>query len=437
MLRPAIYALMVFLSVSLACASDTAGTGENSFQVLSLTLAAPIGPVQEEMLQEALEEAKRRGDNMLLIKLDTPGGLAKSMRGMIRQMLNSSVPVAVWVGPEGARATSAGVFVVAASTVAAMAPNTTIGSASPVSMGGKDIDETMAAKIKNEIMSLVRAVASSRGRNVQWYEQAVEHSVSITASEAVMQRVVEFVAKTPRDFLVQAAARGIALPDGGMMNVPEQVVITEYQPGFRYEFLTWLLNPSVAYLLMLGGMAGLFFEMTSPGAIFPGVFGGICLLLALYALAVLPTNIAGVLLILFGLLLFALEIKITSFGLLGVAGAVSLLVGSLILFRGAGQGFSVPLSMVASTVITLSVFLAVVVQLVIRARKQAYTMGEAAMIGLVGKVRKWQDDHGEIMVRGEIWSARSDAPMTLRPGDLVRVVRSSGLQLLVERESMS
>lgn len=413
--------------------ADSTETGVTDvFRVLQMTLDGAVSPASQELLSDVLEQARSNQSDLVLIVLDTPGGLSESMRDMVKQMLNSAIPVAVWVGPSGARAASAGVFLVAASAVAAMAPNTTIGAASPVDVGGTDMDETMARKVKNDIMSLVRAMAQSRGRNVEWYEKAVDESVSITASEAVMKRVVEHVAVSPRDMLEQVSARGIRFGGKTIAFSPDQVKITLFEPGFRNTFLTWLLNPSIAYLLLLGGMAGLFFELTSPGSIFPGVFGGICMLLALYALAILPTNLAGVLLLLFGLLLFGLEIKITSFGLLGVGGAVCLFVGSVILFRGGGQGMGVPMSMILSTVITLTVFLALVVRLVVRARKQAYPMGESAMIGMSATVREWNADTGTIMVRGEIWSARCQAGQQPKPGETVTIVATRGLKLIVE-----
>ncbi|MDD4951282.1 MAG: nodulation protein NfeD [Desulfovibrionaceae bacterium] len=405
-------ALLVGLASALAGQGQDSGpdNGPNSgqapvFKVLYVQMASTISPAQEDLLRESLARCRDQGFQMLLLRLDTPGGLGESMREMVKMILNSPVPVGVWVGPSGARAASAGVFLVAAADVSAMSPQSTIGAASPVQVGGGDITGTMAEKVKNDIVSLVRGVAESRGRNAEWYVEAVEKSVSVSADQALKLRVVDFVAATPLDFLAQAGARGVGHGGKRISFSEAEIRLVEHEPGFRYLFLSWLLHPQVAYFLLLGGLAGLFFELTTPGAVFPGVFGGICLLMALYALSILPTNIAGLLLILFGLVLFGLEIKVTSYGMLSVGGLVCLFIGSVILYR-TESGFE-PLSLGTTlpTALVLSGLVALVVFKVAKAQSGASTLGQNAMVGLEAVVLEWAGDRGKVFVRGEIWSA--------------------------------
>ncbi|MFW5792220.1 MAG: NfeD family protein [Desulfohalobiaceae bacterium] len=402
-------------------------------RVLYVQLDATINPAQVDLLEHSLGSCAGLDCDMLLLRLDTPGGLGDSMRSMVKLMLNAQVPVAVWVGPSGARAASAGMFLVAASSVAGMSPQSTIGAASPVSLGGEDVNGTMADKIKNDILSLVRGMAAARERNVDWYVQAVEESVSITAAEALELGVVEFVADSPDDFLRQAGAAGIPWQDEKLFFSAEQIHIQDYQPRFWYSLLSWLLNPQIAYFLLLGGIAGLFFELTNPGAIFPGVFGAICLLLALYSLAVLPTNATGLLLILLGLVLFGLEVKITSYALLSIAGAVCLFMGSLLLFRFEYGFAALPLTTVVATVGTVVLFVLIALGLVTKAQLIKPRSGREAMIGLVGQVLEWENSRGRVRVHGEIWNARSRDDATLKPGDIVRIRDIQGLVLIVER----
>ncbi len=401
--------------------------------VLYVQLDATINPAQVDLLEHSLGRCAELDCDMLLLRLDTPGGLGESMRSMVKLMLNAQVPVAVWVGPSGARAASAGMFLVAASSLAGMSPQSTIGAASPVSLGGEDVNGTMADKIKNDILSLVRGMAAARERNVDWYVQAVEESVSITAAEALELGVVEFVADSPEDFLRQAGAAGVPWQDEILVFSAEQVRIQDYQPRFWYSLLSWLLNPQIAYFLLLGGIAGLFFELTNPGAIFPGVFGAICMLLALYSLAVLPTNATGLLLIVLGLVLFGLEVKITSYALLSIAGAVCLFMGSLLLFRFEYGFAALPLTTVVATVGTVVLFVLIALGLVTKAQLIKPRSGREAMLGMVGEVLEWGDSRGRVRVHGEIWNARSRNGSSLKPGDAVRIRDIQGLVLIVER----
>ena len=402
----------------------------DGFVVLSAQLDGPITPAAEDHLTAVLARAGALEADAVLLRLDTPGGLVSSMRAMLKSLLASPVPVVVWVGPSGARAASAGVFLVAASHVAAMAPQTTIGAASPVSMGGGDMDETMRAKVKNDIMSLVRSMAASRGRNVRWYERSVDEALSVNAAEAVMDNVVDCMATDREDLFGQLANRGISFGGAVVRFEPGHVVFVDYEPGMRHKLLSWLLDPQIAYLLLLGGMVGLFFEFSTPGAVFPGVFGGLSLILGLYALSVLPTNAAGILLILFALVLLVLEVYVTSFGMLGVGALVALFMGSTILFDPSQGMAGLPLSLILSTIVPIAAILGGCLYVITRAQRARPVSGAQAMVGEVAVVRSWGDGHGAVFIRGELWKADCDA--LLDEAQEVRVVAVDGLRLKVE-----
>ena len=429
----------VMLLAPLAPASEPREKG--GIKVLSAELHGPVTPAQADLLEDVLQAARTGDMDLVLLRLDTPGGLVSSMRVMIKEILNSPVPVAIWVGPSGAHAASAGVFLVAASDVAGMAPQTTIGAASPVDMQGKDVDETMARKVKNDLMGLLRGVATARNRNLDWYERSVEEAVSATAQEAVMENVVEFVAVDTMDFLEQAGRRGIiAKPGSGRADLRfavADVQLTEFEPSVRYKFLSWLLHPQIAYILLLGGIAGLFFELTTPGAILPGVLGGFCLLMGLYALSVLPTNATGVLLLLFSFVLFLLELKITSFGLLTLAGMISLFVGSMLLIK-PGQGFSrLPMPMVLVTMGGIAAIGGVCVFYIGRSMRQPPASGREALIGETAKIRSWDGTRGKVFLQGAIWDAVSDQRLFLEKDAAVRISGVQGLTLRVQSETQA
>lgn len=411
----------------------SAETSADGFHVLAAELDGPITPAAEDHLAAVLAQADTMGADAVLLRLDTPGGLISSMRVMLKSLLSSPLPVVVWVGPSGAQAASAGVFLVAASNVAAMAPQTTIGAASPVNMGGGDMGDTMRAKVKNDIMSLVRSMAASRGRNVRWYERSVDEALSVNAAEAVMDNVVEFLASDRKDLFDQVARRGISFGGSVIRFDAENVVFTDYEPGMRHRFLSWLLDPQIAYLLLLGGMVGLFFEFSTPGAIFPGVFGGLCLILGLYAMSVLPTNAAGILLIIFALVLLILEVYVTSFGMLGVGAMVALFIGSTILFDPSQGMAGLPLSLILSTIVPIAAILGGCLVVITRAQRSKPVSGAQAMVGEIALVKAWSAGAGTVFIRGEQWKAESDMPMD--QVRRVRIVGVQGLTLMVEPES--
>jgi membrane-bound serine protease (ClpP class) len=432
---------ILFLSLCLLLAGTTllvCGSAASSdqprpspFPILSLTIVGSINPAQVDLLEDAVTVAERDGYRLLVITLDTPGGLGTSMREMVKLMLASPVPIGVWVGPPGASAASAGIFLVAASDVAGMSAQTTIGSAHPVGIGGGEADETQVEKVIRDFLSLVRGIAKARERNVDWYERAVRENANITGEEAVKEKVVEILAPSLESFLEQAGAQGIEFRDETIHFSPEEIRLQTYEPGLRYRVLSWLLDPQIAYFLLLGGLAGLFFELSNPGTFFPGVIGSICLILSLYALAILPTNAAGFLLILLGLLLFLLEIYVSSMGLLSIAGIISLFIGSLVLYR-VEYGFPVlPLQTVVATVLGISLLLAAAIYLVTRAQVQKPYLGSQLLVGQRAEVLRWEQGKGQVLVRGEVWTASAPGA-DLRKGDAVRVTSVEGLTLRVE-----
>lgn len=419
-----VYLCLLFLAAP--AAADTAPV-----KIKVVNIQGSINPAQEDLLQEAIDHSFRERFDLLIVQLDTPGGLGETTRNMVKQILNSPIPVAVWVGPDGSRAASAGVFLVAASSIAGMSPHSNIGSAKPVGIGGEDVPDAMAEKIINDFLSIIRATAQSRGRNVDWYISAVTESANLTGAEAMMNRVIDFVATDIEDFVVQIGARGLEKDHIPHYFTLSDAIIEEYTPGMWYSILSWLLDPQIAYFLLMGGIAGIFFELTNPGAIFPGVLGGLCLLLGLYALSILPTNVAGLLLILFGLMLFALELMITSFGLLSIAATVAIFFGSVILFRFEYGLGGVPMLSIIVTTLGLSLFIILCLYLIAMAHRNKPFQGMHVLIGKKASVRRWETTQGIVHAQGEPWTAISQQPLELNPGDVVDITGVDGVILTI------
>lgn len=402
-----------------------------SHQILKVDIDGPITPATEDLLQDSLSRAHDEDFIALLIRLDTPGGLVESMRNMVKDMLASDLPVIVWVDPPGARATSAGVFLVAASDHAVMSPQTTIGSASPVTMGGEEQDETMQSKIINEMLSLVRTVAKDRDRNVDWYEKAVTEAANIDAEEALQLRVIDHIATSTDDLLSQLGKKGLQVYGEEITFESDEISIVQFEPGIKYRILSWLLHPQIAYLLFLAGMAGLFFELSNPGAVFPGVIGSMCLIMGLYSLAVLPTNIAGILLLILGFIFIILEINMPTFGLLSAAALASFFFGSLFLFDAEHPYFQIPTMTIIPVVLILTAILLALTYLVGKSQMAPKTH-QTGLPDSTAKVVNWSGTHGQVKVRGEIWRAQSQEMHTLQPGQEVHVEKVEGLTLHIK-----
>ncbi len=396
-----------------------------------ITVDATITPPIAEYIGQCIEESAKMSASGLVILMDTPGGLDTSMRTIAKSILNAPLPVIVFIHPSGARAASAGVIITIAAHVAAMTPGTNIGAAHPVAIGiGGQMDETMAEKVEKDAVAYVKGIAKKRGRNEEWAAKAVLKSESITAEEALKLGVIDIVASDVNHLLSQIDNRRIVLPKGEQVLKTRHAQIREKKMGLRLQILSTISNPNIAYILFLIGLAGLYFEFSNPGAILPGVIGGMSLILAFFALQTLPVNYAGVLLILFAIVLFIAEIKVISHGLLTVAGIISLVMGSLLLFDSPEPALRVSLQILVPVVTVLSLFFVAVISLVVKAQLRKKLTGKEEMEGMEGVAVTDIHDHGKVLIKGEYWNAKSDGNIV--QGKQIRVNSVEGLTLNVE-----
>ena len=328
-----------------------------------------VNPVMAEFISKSIDSSFENNDNLLVIELDTPGGLDTSMRSIVKKIIASEVPVAVYVSPSGARAASAGVFITLASHIAAMAPGTNIGAAHPVGVGG-NMDETMAEKAVNDASAYIKSLAEKRNRNAEWAENAVRESVSITAKEALESKVIDLISPDLKSLLDTIDQRTVETSTGKQTITTKGMKITRREMSFRDKVLDIISDPNIAYLLMLVGFYGIFFELTNPGSIFPGVLGVLSLILALYSFQTLPVNYAGLMLIILAIVLFILEIKVTSYGLLTVGGIISMIIGSLMLFETAMPFFKLSLKVILPAVFLTALFFGLTIYLVLKAYRR-------------------------------------------------------------------
>jgi membrane-bound serine protease (ClpP class) len=363
-----------------------------------------------------------------VIQLDTPGGLERSMRAICQRLLNAEIPVIVWVGPTGARAASAGVFVTLAAHVAAMAPATNIGAAHPVAVGG-GVDKESMRKIENDAAAFARTIALERGRDADWAEKAVRQSVSITEREALKLRVIDLVAESIPDLLLKVDGRTVKTPKGPVTLATKAAVARPIEIGLRDRFLNVITDPNVAYVLMMLGTLGLIFELSNPGAVLPGVVGGISLILAFFAFQSLPINFAGMLLILFAIVLFIAEVKVVSHGVLAIGGVVAMALGSLMLYDEPEAGFRVSWSVIIPTVAVTAGIFVFALTAGVRALGRRPQLGAEALVGATGTAYGALTGEGQVKLQGEIWRAVTDRP--LPDGTPVRVVSVDGLTVRV------
>jgi len=392
--------------------------------ILKITVAAPIHPITSEYIVQAIKAADAEEARLVLLILDTPGGLDTSMREIISAIVNARTPVATYVSPSGARAASAGFFIGVACDVFAMAPGTSTGAAHPVSISvaGQATDKTTEDKVTNDAASYIKTLAERRGRNLRMAEDAVRQSLSYTEQEALRGGVINLIAATESELLAKLDGFSLRRFDGRteILALGGQPLV-DRQMTFRQKFLLTISNPNLAYLLLMLGLLGLYFEFANPGAILPGVLGGISLLLAIFSFQILPINYVGLLLILLALALFAVEIKVHSYGLLSLGGITAMVIGSLMLVKSPipelrpGLRFIIPIALGVSLII---VFL---VALVIRAQARRAMTGREGMVGEVGRALEDFAGAGKVFVHGEIWEAETDVPV--RRGEAVRVVK--------------
>ncbi|HSB40440.1 MAG TPA: nodulation protein NfeD [Methylomirabilota bacterium] len=431
--RPLPLAATVAL-LALATLSAVAGPASAAAPVSLIELDSAITPVTVRLLAGAIERAQADGAQALVVQLNTPGGLERSMRSMVQSILGSPVPVIVYVAPTGARAASAGVFITMAAHVAAMAPATNIGAAHPVAIGG-GADKEMIKKVENDAAAFARTIASERGRNAEWAEKAVRSSVSATEREAVKLKVVDLVAESVPDLLAKIDGRTVKTTKGPVTLATRDAPVRVIEVRFRDKFLALISDPNVAYLLMMAGMLGIFFELSNPGAILPGVIGGICLILAFYAFQSLPVNWAGLLLILFGVVLLIVEIKVVSHGVLAIGGVIAMLLGSLMLYdTPETTGIRLSWYVIVPAVGTTAGLVFFAVSMGIRALYRPSVTGESAMVGRRAVVRSALAPEGQVLIDGELWRALS-RDGRIEAGETVQITAVDGLTLTVTRSA--
>jgi membrane-bound serine protease (ClpP class) len=397
--------------------------------VYVLPAVGSINPGLADFIIEGIHTAEQEKAYALVIELDTPGGLDSSMRAINQAIINATVPIIVYVSPKGARAASAGMFITMAGDVAAMAPGTNIGAAHPVSVGLGKMSKTMGKKVENDAAAYARSLAEERGRNAEWAEKAVRQSVSIDAKQALKLKVVDLMADNLNDLLKQLNGREVKVGNEKVVLKTLGVPVKTVQESLRTRILKTIADPNIAFILMMIGLAGLYFELAHPGVVLPGVVGVLSLLLAFYAFQTLPVNFIGLLLIILAFILFFLEIYITSYGLLSVGGIAALLLGSLMLYQKGETGMGIAWSVLIPTVLVVSLFFLAVAGLVLRSHLRRAMTGKPAMVGERGVAYTDLKPYGQVFVHGEYWQAESETPVAA--GDTVEVVRVVNLKLQV------
>jgi membrane-bound serine protease (ClpP class) len=417
---------------------------------LILDIDGAIGPPTADYVVSALAAAKPDEVGLVILRMNTPGGLDTSMREIIKAILASPIPVATYVAPNGARAASAGTYIAYASAIAAMAPSTNIGAATPVQLGGdqplapepkqkpeqsqpdkgSEPGNAMSRKMVNDAVAYIRGLAALNGRNAEWAAEAVRSAASLPAAEALALHVIDVIADDIPDLLRQIDGRTATVAGKPQRLATAGLETVAAPPGWRTELLALITNPNVAFILMLIGVYGLILEFFNPGAVAPGLVGTICLLLALYALALLPINYAGAALVLFGVALMVAEAHIGAFGALGVGGIAAFVVGALLMFPEPAPGFALSDGVVIGAAIGSAAVFLLLLAVGLRGRKRPVVTGGEALLGSEGETLSWQDREGRVRVKGEIWQARADAP--LAAGSRVKVVGRDGLVLRVE-----
>jgi len=446
------------LSLGLLCAGAQETQGERAWV---LRIDDAIGPAVADYLGRSLDDALGAGVSVVVLEMDTPGGLDASMREIVRKIISSPVPVVTYVSPSGARAASAGTYILYASHIAAMAPGTNLGAATPVSIGGlpqtpaphkepskgeeKDNGDTgeasrggeqgstMNRKLVNDATAYLRSLAELRGRNAEWAERAVRESASLPAAEALRLEVVDLIAPSLPELLAAVDGKRVVVAGREVVLATDGILIERHEPDWRSRFLSVITNPNVAYILMLVGIYGLIFELSNPGVVLPGVAGTICLLLALYAFQILPVNYSGLALMLLGVAFMIAELFAPSFGALGVGGVIAFAVGSVILMETDAEGFAIAWPVIAAVTVTSAAFFLGILGMLVRVRQRPVVSGAEEMAGAGGRVLSAGAGTLRVQVHGEAWAARCE--QTLAPGQTVRVVRMQGLTLVVEPET--
>ncbi len=428
-----VYIFIILLSVTSLLFSTSPKDPNSDKRVDLITIDGAIGPITARIIEEVINSAVEDSAEALVVELNTPGGLDESTRLITKKILNAEVPIIVYVAPSGSRAASAGVFITLSAHIAAMAPGTNIGAAHPVSIGGQ-IDSTMKEKVTNDAVAYIKTIANKRGRNPEWAEKAVRQSISVTEYEALKDSVIDLVANNLRELLDQIDGRKVNLPSGEKILNTKGAGVRRVEISWKDKILETISNPTIAYILFTLGMWGLFFELSNPGSILPGVVGGICLILAFFAFQTLPINYAGILLMILAVILFIAEVKVVSHGLLTIGGIISMILGSLMLINSPEPYMRVSLVVVLTVVMGTTLFLIFAVGLGIKAQMKKVTTGDKGMIGMTGVARTEIKPEGYVFIHGEIWKAECD-PLTggIEKGEKVKVIGIENLMLKVTK----
>ena len=426
--------IILFIVISLllltglpARSGNAAGT-----TIRQLNISSSINPVTASFITEHIGKANRNNERAVLIQLDTPGGLDTAMRDIIKAELNSTIPVIIYVAPPGARAASAGVLITLAADFAAMAPGTNIGAAHPVAIGaGNQPDNTMMKKVENDAAAYARSLAQKRGRNQDWAEQAVRKSVSISAEEALDLSVIDLIADNTENLIQQLDGYKYIRNGEALVFLSKGTIFKPVAMSGRQKILNALSNPNIAYLLMMLGIIGIFFEISQPGVVLPGAIGAISILLALFAFSSLPINYIGVLLILLAVVLFILEVKVISYGMLSVGGIIAMVFGSLMLIDSSEPYLQISRAVIAATVAVSAGFIIFATWMIIRTQRRSPVSGQEGMVGEIGEALEPIHTTGRVFVHGENWQACSDQPINTGSGiEIIQVL--DGLKLKVK-----
>jgi membrane-bound serine protease (ClpP class) len=425
------YLLMSSILILTLLNNPAFGQSEN---ITVLTFDGTINPTTADYFQQGIKEAEKNNSECIIIKLNTPGGLLKSTRVIVTEFLESPIPVVVYVSPPGAQSASAGVFVTVAAHIAVMAPGTNIGAAHPVTLQGQ-MDSVMTEKATNDAAAFIRTIGEKRNRNIEWCEEAVRKSVSITETEAEKINVINFIASDMKDLLEKLNGMKVQTISGEKIIHTKNAEIINLELSFIQKILNILSDPNIAYILFMLGVYGLLFELYNPGAIFPGVIGGICIILAFYSFHTLPFNYAGLALIIFAIILFILEIKIVSHGILSVGGVISLVLGSLMLIKdeSALEAVSISIEVIVIIAILTLLFFLVAITLGIKAQRKKVTTGAEGIVGETGIAITDLEPEGEVKVHGEIWRAESMDGI-IQSGTKVKIDSLSELKLKVRKQ---
>jgi len=397
-----------------------------------LQLSGIINPITSQYVVGGIEDAEAEEAECLILQLDTPGGLDTSMRDIIKKMLNSTIPIIVYVSPSGGRAASAGVFITLASNIAAMAPGTNIGAAHPVVMGEGEIDEEMKAKMENDATAYIKSIAEKRGRNVQWAEKAVRESASITEQEAIEIGIIEFIANDVEELIEIIDGVRVTTASGTRTLKTKGAEIIPVKMTFKDLFLHSLTNPNIAYILLFLGIYGILGEFSNPGSFFPGIVGGISLILAFVALQSIPINYGGLLLIIFGVVLFVIEVYTPTFGLLTAGGVTSLILGSFMLSKSTAPFLRISLGLIISISLATAAFFVFALSKGIKIQWKKPVTGREGLLGKVGIAKTDLAPEGTIFIHGERWQACAEDE-TIKEGEEVEVLEVKGLNLIVKK----